>query len=65
MTPPPTEQRRLFLHKYICIISGRRQRLLLIMLYLQPPANTDVAFPAERQILALLSTLCPGQRAIM
>lgn len=63
--PPPAEQRRLFLYVYICIISGRRQRLLLIMLYLQPPTNTDVAFPAERQILSLLSTLCPGQRAIM
>lgn len=35
------------------------------MLYLQPPTNTDVTFPAERQILSLLSTLCPGQRAIM
>lgn len=45
-------------------ISGRRQRLPRIMLYFQPPTSIYVMFPSERQILALLSTLCPGQRAI-
>jgi len=49
----------------ICIISGRSQRLLLIMLYLQPPMNTDVTFPSERRILSFLSTLCTSQRVIM
>lgn len=45
-------------------IYGRSQRLPRIMLYFQPPTSIYVMFPSERQILALLSTLCPGQRAI-
>lgn len=66
MTPPPAGSGACSCtYIYIYIISGRSQRLLLIMLYLQPPTNTDVTFPSERQILSPLSTLCPGQRVIM
>lgn len=63
MTPPPADSGACSC-TYVDIISGKSQRLLLIMLYLQPPTNTDATFPSERQILSLLSTLCSGQRVI-